>query len=185
MKVISDRVSILKKDDLLSIVILPVTDKKKQGLMFLWLFAWTVCGLIVLVNYPRYQDQNTKLFIIVYLSFWVYYEVKIARAFTWKKFGREKIWIKDGILHYQKEIGKRGKIREYDLGLVNDLKTVDVNEGNFFDYINQSFWIKGGERLELSCQAKVVRFGMQLTDKEAKSVLSELSQFILKILDKK
>ncbi|MGZ5221674.1 MAG: hypothetical protein ACXWC7_16415 [Chitinophagaceae bacterium] len=185
MKVIGDRISILKKEDLLSIVILPVTDKKKQGLMFLWLFAWTVCGLIVMVNYPNVKDQNAKLFIIVYLSFWIYYEVKIARAFSWKKFGKEKIWIQHGTLHYQKEIGKKGKIKEYDLQLVNDLKTVDVNEGNFFDFINQSFWVKGGERLELSCQAKTVRFGMQLTDKEAKSIYTELSQFILKVLDKK
>ncbi|MCE3260170.1 MAG: hypothetical protein K0S12_1811 [Bacteroidetes bacterium] len=185
MKVIGERVSILRKEDLLSIVILPVTDKKKQFMMFLWLFAWTVCGLIVLVNYPSIKEQNAKMFVIVYLSFWLYYEIKIARAFTWKKYGREKIWIKNGILHYQREIANKGKIKEYDLELVNDLKVVEINEGNFFDYINQSFWIKGGERLELSCQSKVVRFGMQLTDKEAKTVLNELSEFILKVLEKK
>lgn len=48
MKVLGKRVSILKKDDLLSIVILPTTDKRKLGLLFLWLMAWTVCGIIVI-----------------------------------------------------------------------------------------------------------------------------------------
>ncbi|MGZ4041725.1 MAG: hypothetical protein ACXVO9_00900 [Bacteroidia bacterium] len=185
MKVIGERVSILKKDELLSIVILPFSDRKRLMLMFMWLLAWSVCGLIVFLNYFKVSDQNTKLFIIVYMSFWAYYEFKIAKAFMWRKFGKEKIWIKDGLFHYQREVNGRGKIMEYNLELVNDLKVIEVSEGNFSDFINKSFWIKGGERLEISCQAKVVRFGMQLSDKETKTIFKELSQFILSVLDKR
>ena len=50
MKVLGDRISILKKEDLLSIVILPTVDKKQLGILFLWIFAWTVCGVIVFIN---------------------------------------------------------------------------------------------------------------------------------------
>jgi hypothetical protein len=154
-------------------------------LMLFWLLAWTACGAIVLVNYPKLTDQNTKLFVIVYLSFWAYYEYKITKAFLWRKYGKEKLWVKNGILFYQREIKGRGKVKEYDLNLVSDLKVVEVNEGNFFDFINKSFWVTGGERLELSCQGKAVRFGMQLSDKEAGSLFKELSQFILSVLDKR
>ncbi|MBL7918186.1 MAG: hypothetical protein JNM96_07295, partial [Bacteroidia bacterium] len=91
MKVIGKRISILNKDNLLSIVILPENDKKKLFLMFLWLLAWSVCGIIVLANYFKLTTQDAKLFTIIYLSFWAYFEYKIVRAFIWRRSGKEKL----------------------------------------------------------------------------------------------
>jgi hypothetical protein len=178
MKVIGERISILKKEDLLSVVILPTTNKKKLGLMFLWLLAWTVCGIIVFVNYFKVNDQNSKLFIIIYLSFWLYFEFNIARSYIWKRWGKEKLWIKNRILHYQREVNGKGKIREYNLDLVSKLHLVELKASRFTDTINQSFWVKGGERLEFSAQAKLIRLGMQLTDEEAITVMKEVNHFI-------
>lgn len=185
MKVISDRISILKTSELLSVVILPAADKKKLTLMLLWLMAWTTCGIIVFANYFRLTDQNSKLFVIIYLSFWAYYEYKISRAFIWRKFGKEKIWVKDSILNYQREINGRGKVNQYELQLINDLKPVDIKPGSFSDLMEQSFWIKGGEKLEIWYQSKVIRFGMQLNEKETALVLKDLSQAIFQNLDKR
>ena len=174
MKVIGERVSILKKEAVLSVVILPTTDNKKLALMFAWLMAWTVCGLLVLANYFKLTQQDAKLFIIGYLSFWAYYEFKIMRSFIWKKWGKEKIWIQEGVLHYKREVNGKGKIREFNVELVNELRLIEVKQGNFSDFINQSFWVKGGERLEFDFMAKNIRFGMQLSTEEAKTVLGEL-----------
>lgn len=179
MKIIGDRVSILEKDNVFSLVILPTTEKKKLWMLFFWLMAWTICGIIVFGNYFTVQNKEAKVFIIVYLSFWAYFEYTIAKAYTWKKFGKEKLWIKNGKLHYQREVSGKGKIKEYDLELINDLEVIEVSATSFMDNINQSFWIKGGERLEFQCQGKVVRFGMQLSDKEAKDVYKALRNFIL------
>jgi hypothetical protein len=178
MKIISPRLSIVKKENVLSIVILPTGDKKKLGLLFLWLLAWSVCGIIVLVNYFTLKEANAKLYTIVYLSFWAYFEFSIARTFLWKKFGKEKIWIQNDIFHYQRELNKKGKILEYNLDLINKLKYLEISTASFTDSINQSFWVKGGERLELTAQGKVVRLGMQLSDEEAKIVLKEVNGFI-------
>lgn len=178
MKVIGDRVSILKKEGLLSIVILPYSDKRKLGIMFLWLMAWTVCGIIVFANYFKTTDKDIKLFIIIYLSFWTYFEYKIMRAFVWRKYGKEKLWISDGIVHYKQEINKRGKVQEFDYSLIQNLLFIEREEHSFASVINSSFWIKGDERIEFTCQHKKVRFGMQLTDKEAKAIIKEISDFI-------
>jgi hypothetical protein len=178
MRVISERISILKKEDVLSIVILSANDRKKVMFMLLWLIAWSVCGVIVFANYFKLQNKDAKLFVIVYLSFWAYFEFKILRAFTWKKWGKEKLWVQNGIIYYQREINGRGKIKEYNLELVDDLKIRELNPGSFFDYINQSFWIKGGERLEFTYQGKQVSFGMQITDEEARTILKDLKSFI-------
>lgn len=178
MKVIGNRISILTKDNLLSVVILPTTDKKKLALLFLWLMAWSVCGIIVFANYFKLTDQNAKIFIIVYLSFWAYFEFNIARAFMWKKWGKEKLWIQDGVLHYQREINKRGKVMEFNLDLVGKLSLIELSRGSLADTINQSFWVKGGERLEFNVQARNIRLGMQISDEEAREVLREVNRVI-------
>lgn len=178
MKVISNRVSIYKTDKVLSIVILPTDNKKKLGLLFLWLMAWTVCGLIVMVNYFKLHDQNSKLFTIIYLSFWAYFEFSIMRVFIWKKFGREKIWIQDGELNYLREINNKGKTKTFNLDLVGKLQLVELSRSSFADTINQSFWVKGGERLEFFSQSQTIRVGMQITDEEARQIMKEVNNRI-------
>ncbi len=178
MKIISERISILKKEQVLSVVILPTTDKKKLGLLFLWLMAWSVCGIIVFVNYFKLTDQNAKLFIIGYLSFWFYFEFNIIRSYLWKKFGREKLWIQNGILHYQRELNNKGKIEEFNLDLISKVQLVPLNPKSLADTINQSFWVKGGERLEFFTQSKTVRFGMQISDAEAQTILRDINPLI-------
>ena len=180
MKVIGERISILIKDGVFSLVILPTTDKKKLGFLLLWLLAWTVCGIIVFINYFKLDNQQAKLFVIVYLSFWLYYEVKIARAFIWKSQGKEKLWIKNNILHYQREIRGKGKIKEYNLDVINDLDMIDLDEKSIGFSFSQSFWIKGGERLEFHALGKSIAFAMQVNDVEAKQILKEMEKFIFK-----
>lgn len=178
MKVIGKRISIVKKEGLISVVILPTDDNKKLAMLFLWLLAWTVCGLIVLVNYFQVKNADAKIFLIVYLAFWAYFEFSILRTFVWKKFGREKLWIKDGVLHYQREINKKGKIREFNLDLVSRLRIIELRPIKFIDTLNQSFWVKGGERLEFDSQSQAIRLGMQLSDEEARVVLNEVNAFL-------
>lgn len=146
--------------------------------MFLWLLAWSVCGMIVFVNYFRMNDTNSKLFILIYLSFWAYFEFNIMRAFIWKKFGKEKLWIQEGILYYQREINKKGKIREFNLDLISPLTVIELKPTRFSDTINQSFWVKGGERLQFNAQSVVVSLGLQISSKEAQDIAREVNAFI-------
>lgn len=181
MILIGERASILKKEDLFSLVILPTSEKKKVGLMFLWLFLWSMGGIIVFINYFTLTNVNAKLFVIIWLGFWAYFEFKIARVFLWKRFGKEKLWIKGGHLYYQREISGRGKVKEFDLNLVRDLEFLEIQKGNFADVFNQSFWVKGGERLQFLCQAKAIRFGLQLNDQDAKAIFKEITAYLKKM----
>jgi hypothetical protein len=180
MKVVSDRVSVLKKDDLISVVILPSTDRKKMLLLFLWLLAWTVCGVLVFANYFKLTNQNEKLFVIVYLSFWLYFEINIARTFIWRRWGKEKIWIQKGELYYQRELNGKGKVHAYSLDLISELTLIPIKETRFADFVSQSFWEKGTARLEFRYTGKTRRFGMQISDFESKAIQQELNAFIAK-----
>lgn len=178
MKLLGQRISIVKKQNLLSIVILATNDKPKLAMMFLWLLAWSVCGVIVMINYFQITNEKAKLFLIIYLSFWVYFEVSILRAFVWRRYGKEKIWVKDGLFYYQREINGKGKIREFNPELIREFKILELRPSNLMDNLNQSFWVRGGERLELLYQAKRLRFGMQISDEEAKTVFNEIKNFL-------
>lgn len=81
-------------------------------------------------------------------------------------------------MHYQREINRKGKIMDFNLDLVSPLQIVELKATRFSDTVNQSFWVKGGERLEFHSQSKVVRLGMQLTDEEARRIQKEVNQFI-------
>ena len=207
MQLISKRISILKKEGVFSLVILPTDKKWKINVMFLWLMAWTICGCIFIISYInfsnegkfyRYQydlayqqnktdilvklnkdiDQNQKkrLFFIGLIAFWGYFEYKVVRAFLFRKYGKEKLWIKNGKLHYQREINKKGKIKEFNAELINDLEILSPNRGDFFVQVQESFWIIGGERIAFNYAAKQIRFGIQITDEEAKKILFELKK---------
>lgn len=180
MKILGDRISILEKEDVLSIVILSTADKKKLMGLFLWLLAWSVCGVIVLANYFTLADQKAKLFVLIYLSFWTYFEFNIVKVFLWKRSGKEKIWIQAGKLYYQRDISGRGKIKEYDAHLMSKPEIIELSKTSFSDTINQSFWVKGGERLKFESQGKEVRLAMQVSDEEVRVIQSEINKFIQK-----
>lgn len=178
IQVISKRSSVLIKNQVFSLVILPTDDKKKTNWMFLWLLAWSVSGVIVMANYFTLTQDKAKLMLIIWLAFWAYFEFKIIRVYMWKRFGKEKLWIKNGKLLYQQDINGRGKVKEFDLNLVSDFSIVALTPGSIADTFSQTFWVKGGERIEFTCQSKLIKLGMQLDDDEAKKIITALNKFL-------
>jgi len=180
IQLISKRSSVLIKDGVFSLVILPTEDKKKTNLLFLWLLAWTISGVIVIGNYFTITQDKAKLLLIIWIAFWAYFEFKIIRVFMWKRFGKEKLWIKNGLLLYKEDINGRGKTKEFDLNLISNLELIALTNGSIADTFSQTFWVKGGERIQFTCQSKVIKFGMQLADDEAKKIISALNKQLKK-----
>ena len=178
IQLISKRSSVLIKDGVFSLVILPTEDKKKMNLLFLWLLAWTISGVIVIGNYFTITQDKAKLLLIIWIAFWAYFEFKIIRVFMWKRFGKEKLWIKNGLLLYKEDINGRGKTKEFDLNLISNLELIALTNGSIADTFSQTFWVKGGERIQFTCQSKVIKFGMQLADDEAKKIISTLNKYL-------
>lgn len=178
IQVIGKRSSILIKEKIFSLVILSTDSKKKVNLMFLWLMAWSVSGIIILANYFKLTNDNAKMMIIVWLAFWAYFEFKIIRVYMWKRFGKEKLWIKNGKILYQQDVNGRGKIKEFDINLLSGFSIIPLTVGSIADTFSQTFWVKGGERIEFTCQSKLIKFGMQLNDDEANKIITALNKFL-------
>ena len=124
------------------------------------------------------KNQTQRMILLVVIGFWLYYEFKIGRAFLFRKYGFEKIWIKNGFLFYRREFSSRGKTKQFDLNFIKEIKQVEYNETDFFQNMNRSFWSLNGESVEFSYHSKVMRFGIQLNDQESKTVVKELKKEI-------
>ena len=127
------------------------------------------------------KNQTQRMILIVIIGFWAYYEFKVGRAYFFRKYGYEKIWIKKDKLHYKKEFGGRGKTKVFDINYIKSLKKVDYFENDFFQNMSRSFWTLSGESVEFSYHSKTMRFGIQLSEKESEKVVKEIDLALKKI----
>ena len=66
------------------------------------------------------------------------------------------------------------------MNLVSDFDLIALTKGSIADTFSQTFWVKGGERIEFTCQSKIVKFGMQLDDEDANKIIIALKKFLKK-----
>ena len=174
IQVIGKRISTLKADGVSSFVIIPTATNWKLYLLFAWLFLWTVSGVIIMANYFTLTNVNAKIMVLVWLGFWAYFEFKIGKSFLFKKFGKEKIWIKDSKFNYWRDTAGRCKKLEFEIELMKDLQLIEKNKGDFFQFMNESFWVMGGESISFMYGAKIYRLGIQLNEGDARELLKQI-----------
>jgi hypothetical protein len=184
VKTISTRVSIantLNNDTKIwSLVILPYVEKTKMWGLLLWILAWTVSGLIIIGSYKVSVNAEQKLFIIIFTFFWLYYEWKMINVYIWKKWGKEKVWIKDDTLYIEEDVLNKKRIKKFKTRDINSVEMVEFDEKSFLDFISNSFWNKGKARVKVNVLGKDYYFAYQITDTEAREIVKELRKELVK-----
>jgi hypothetical protein len=167
MEYIGKRISIKRSEKEISIIIISFSEKIKNILLFSWLFIWTVSGFLVLSQYFMTTDKDSKVMLMVWLAFWVYFEYRSFKALMWRKYGIEKIKLRENKLFYKREIAGKGKISVFELDFIKDLRIVELKENSFADNMNNAYWAIGGERLAFDYYGKEIKLGLQLKEEEA------------------
>ena len=178
MEYIGKRTSIKRSEEGLSIVILSLADKIKNRLLLTWLVLWSIGGLIVISQYFLLTDKNTKIAIIVWLGFWIYFEFKILNAYLWRRAGKEIIKIRGNKLQYKRDISGKGKVKTYPTDHIKDFRITEPKENSFFENLNNSYWIISGEKLAFDYYGREIKLGIQLDDNEAKELLKVIKKAI-------
>ena len=181
MEYIGKRISIKRKEDEVSIVILSSVDKIKNILLFVWFFLWTLSGIIVTTQYFLLIDPNTKTALIVWMGFWAYFEYKIFKAFIWRKYGVEKIKLREKKLFYKRDVSGKGKVKVYEFDFIKELRIVEPKENSFFENLDNSYWVIAGEKMAFDYYGKEIRFGIQLEASDAKGLFKVINSEINKI----
>lgn len=179
MQNIGDQIEINKGKDTLEVTIYPKVSGKDQRILNFWLIAWSLCGLAVLSQLilPGNYQRSEKVFMLIYLAFWIYLELKVVYAFRWNKNGKELIEIKDGKLSYTQLIGKRGLPIVYNLSEVSQFRYANETEKGIWNDINRSAWMVGGEVIQFTSEGKVRRIGMKLNQKDAERLSDLLNKY--------
>lgn len=178
MEFIGKRISIKQKEQELSIVILSTVNKTKRTLLFCWFFLWSLSGVIVFTQSLLIHEENTKVALIVWLGFWAYFEYKIFRAYMWRRFGVEKIKLRENKLFYKRDVGGRGKIKVFEYDFIKDFRIIDKKEDSLLENLNNSYWVVAGERIAFDYYGKEIKLGLQVDDEETEGLYKLLKRKI-------
>lgn len=160
----------------LEIIIKSYYDESKQTMLTLWLILWSVAGLGILSQFFYPAAAGMTSYLVVWIAFWAYFEYKVLYAYRWRRYGLERIEIKDGKLHLTREVAGRGIPQVYDIEWIKNLRLHELKKSNFFIAMSQAYWSPGDEHIQFEYKGKDIFFGLELEDREAKKVLDELKK---------
>ena len=143
----------------------------QESLLLGWLIAWAFCGGVFVYYALQPVPWSDRIFFIISSSLWLYFFVRITKVFLWRKMGKEKIQIRTGEMTIQNAIGKWGRVEHFKLGTVQKLGVIKQDPGNFFVFLDNSFWIIGGEKVGFMKGSTPHRVGKQLSVRETESLI--------------
>lgn len=176
MEFISDRISMERQGDGLSIVIGSRLPKRQWILLIGWLVAWTLCGLAFLHELLFAASPDMKAPLLIMLAFWAYFELRILRVVLWRMKGFELWLVKDGELTIKNSLYRFGKANSYFITNIQRLGLLNMDETSWKWQMSDSFWTRGAERLGFEYHGKKVAFGRGLAEDEARKVVHLLAQ---------
>jgi hypothetical protein len=174
IKYLNDRISHSENEDRLVIVISGKINKVQVTMLTIWIGLWTFCGAAVITQILGDYSSEIKLTLLIYLAFWGYFEYKIGYALFWRLWGSELIKIDSNSISIKKDIKGYGKVNTYLFENIDDLQEVDQSDNTFIQTLNRSFWSISEKALEFKYFNKRTLFGIQLSEKETKMLLSKM-----------
>jgi hypothetical protein len=181
MKKLTSRITFKNHDDCQTIVISPTIERWQMNSLLIWLIAWSLCGAaFVYYMFFEIKSGNEIIVFSVLLVFWIYFEIRITKAFLWRKFGLEVIKIDEKELSIRDSIFKYGDAKVYDLSKIEPehIEDVYINPASYGKVMNDSFWQVGQGTIALNYDEKVIYFGTQLENMDS----SKLAKLIKKTI---
>lgn len=167
MKWIGERISVVDRKEKTTIVIYPEKKVIVTGLMGAWIFMWYAIGITIVLSYFTFKlTENEKVMILIFMSFWVYYAVRVTRSFLWLMWGSENLKIDDVGLTIKNATGKAGRATIYYLENIKKARMEIPKQKSFQAIWEASPWVSGGERIAFNYMNKVIRIGRKLPQKE-------------------
>ena len=194
-KLIGDRISVEDDQNKTTIVIYPVRNKLKEFLLTFWVLGFTFVGLVmvyllmfgledVAIKAEDIQDAREKqrVYLAVFISFWLFFEYKIVKALLWYKFGKELLSIDEVALSIKKSTFKYGKSNRYFFENIKKFSLIEQKTTSFNHFFENSYWSIGTDSMDFEYFGKVKPFGRRLDEKTAKILLKLIDDRVKKRL---
>lgn len=197
-KWIGDRISTEDHEKSTTIVILPVRNKVKEALLFAWILGFTFVGLsfvyilatgVELLNSPDDMTQEDfeqqKIYLIIVIAFWIYFEYKTVKAWLWYRFGKELLMIDTEALSIKKSMFGYGKARQYYFENIKNFGDRPIENTRFGHFFENAYWTLGMDRIIFDYFGKGYSFGRRLDDKDTKLLIRFIDDRIKKMIKKR
>jgi hypothetical protein len=140
-----------------------------------WLCGWLVGEIMAPTSFLLgARDAGTRLFIVAWFVMWTIGGGFAIYIFLWSLVGRERVLVSSSLLTIKREVFGLGRLREYELAHVSDVR-VSPRTYNPFDFRSGlQFWGVGGGAIAFDHGAATVRFGAALEEGEAKSIVARM-----------
>ncbi len=176
MEFISERISVERKDDGLSVVISARLPRSKEAMLIAWFVAWLACGVYIMTELGQMPAGRMRSFFIAFLAFWTWFALRIGRVVLWRLKGFELLRVKGGVFTIKDSILGYGRANEYFTANIQRFGPIAIDERSWKWQLNDSFWVIGGERLGFEHLGKKVAFGKGLTKEEALRLVPALDK---------
>lgn len=166
-KFIGKRITVVRSKEDIVITITQQIERWQEALLVTWLLGWTFCGVVFIKYAIETTVFSDRVFFIIATSLWLYFFVKILKVFLWRKGGREIIRISKGQLEIYNAYWKRAMPETFRISNIFKLGLIKRDPANFLAFLDDSFWVIGGERVGFSHSGTKIRVGKQLSIKDA------------------
>lgn len=179
MKWIGERVSFVDDKNKLTIVIYPENITWVKGVMGAWVAMWFTIGATVIWSYFTFTlTEQEQIIIYIFMAFWAYYALKVTRSFFWLLWGRELLKLDETGLFYKRSIKSYGKSSQYFYENIAKMEVHQPKEKSMQAIMEQSPWVKGGERIDFQHFGKTIRFGRKLNPKDTELLFKLITKRI-------
>lgn len=183
-KSIGDRISTYTEKEFTSIIVYPKRVRWKEAVLFAWVIAFSIIGFYMIYlliggglekidntgieGDPDEILRNQKIYLGVFVGFWIYFEYKVVKGLLWLTMGKELIKISKDSLSIKNSILSYGKSTSYFFENIKGMGLVQHEKLSFgFDYEN-AFWRKGTDSIIFDHRAKPVSFGRKLNEQDSR-----------------
>lgn len=170
-KFISPRVSFVRTDERLTVIITQEVPRIKETLLFIWAIAWfLVVGVFVYFWLRSVPGSSDRIFFAISTAFGAYFLVKAIKVYLWRKIGRELLMIQGEELSLKMAWRDYGKPKHFNTQNIRKFGIIPYDITKFGQFAERSFWTIGGETLGFEHHKTKVAFGKQLENDEAKQI---------------
>ena len=177
-KFMGKRISVLRSKEDIVVTITQQIERWQMSLLMTWLAAWTFCGGVFITYLIKALNFDERMFFVICTGLWAFFMIRLTKVFLWRRSGREIIRISAGKLTLINAYWSKGKTEEFKLNSVFKLGLIKKDPSNFFVFLDDSFWIIGGERVGFSYGGEKIRLGKQLELRDAENLVRILESAI-------
>ena len=136
------------------------------------------CASLIWSYFTFKLTEQEQIIIYIFMAFWAYYALKVTRSFFWLLWGRELLKLDETGLSYKRSIKSYGKSSQYFYENIAKMEVHQPKEKSMQAVMEQSPWVKGGERIDFQYFGKTIRFGRKLNKKDTELLFKLITKRI-------